>query len=271
MPDLIFLKLGGSLLTDKNRAATPRQDVLERLAAELAAVRAARPEMRLLVGHGSGSFGHVVGNRYGTRQGVRDAAGWCGFAETAAAAARLNRLVVDALLAAGVPVWPVQPSASARCHDGMLTKLDIYPLQQALEHGLVPLTYGDVALDDVRGGTIISTEEIFAFLSPRLHTARIVLLGVVDGVYSGDPLRDPAAHRWSRLTPADVEILGTTLGQSHGVDVTGGMLTKVRIMARLVQAMPGLVVQLASGEQPGSLRNLLLNPTDTAGTILSSS
>lgn len=268
MSELVFLKLGGSLITDKTREATPRPDVLSRLAAEIAQARAARPDLRLLLGHGSGSFGHVVGRRYGTRAGVRDAQGWRGFAETAAAAARLNRLVTDTLLAAGVPAWSLQPSASARCHDGELRELDARPISEALARGLVPLVYGDVALDDVRGGTIISTEEIFAWLAPHLFPARIILLGVVDGVYSSDPLRDPSAQRWPRLTPADVAQSGGALGGSYGVDVTGGMLAKVRAMAALVEALPGLQVRLASGEIAGQLSQLLTDPSCDAGTLL---
>jgi isopentenyl phosphate kinase len=268
MSELVFLKLGGSLITDKTREATPRPDVLARLAGEIAQARAARPDLRLLLGHGSGSFGHAVGRRYGTRAGVRDARGWRGFAETAAAAARLNRLVTDALLAAGVPAWSLQPSASARCHDGELQELAWHPISEALARGLVPLVYGDVALDDVRGGTIISTEEIFAWLAPRLCPARIILLGVVDGVYSSDPLRDPAARRWPRLTPADVAQLRDALGGSHGVDVTGGMLAKVRAMAALVEALPGLQVRLASGEIAGQLAWMLTDPSYDVGTLL---
>ena len=36
MPELIFLKLGGSLLTDKTRPQALRGDVLARLASEIA-------------------------------------------------------------------------------------------------------------------------------------------------------------------------------------------------------------------------------------------
>ena len=180
--ELVFLKLGGSLITDKTLEEAARPSVIRRLAVEVAGALTARSGLRLVLGHGSGSFGHVVGKRYGTRHGVRDAVGWRGFAETAAAAQRLNRQVSDAFWQAGVPVWSVQPSATARCRDGELIALDDRPISEALEHGLVPLVYGDVAVDEVRGGTIISTEEIFAWLARRLKPDRIVLAGAVPGV-----------------------------------------------------------------------------------------
>ncbi len=266
---LIFVKLGGSVISDKTAPETARRDRIVQLAAEVAGVLRKRPNLRLILSHGSGSFGHVVAQRYGTRQGVRDRAGWVGFAQVAAAAARLNRLVTEELLTAGVPVWSLQPSASARCRDGRLVALETWPLEQALVHGLVPLVYGDVALDEERGGTIVSTEEILAYLARRLRPAALVLVGAVDGVFEGDPLREPGARRVPEITPTTWPRIHALLGGSHGTDVTGGMLAKVEAMVALVQEQPGLVVHLISGERPGALRTALLRPTEhVGGTII---
>ncbi len=191
MSGLIFLKLGGSLITDKRVAETPRLDVLTRLAQEIAHARADQPTLRLVIGHGSGSFGHVVGSRYGTRHGVTSAQGWYGFAATGDAAARLNRLVTAALLNAGIPAWSIQPGAVVRAVDGKVVTGPTETVALALDRGLVPVVYGDVVLDSVRGGTIASTEEIFEQLVQDLHPSRLILAGEVDGVFSADPQLDP--------------------------------------------------------------------------------
>ena len=107
----IFLKLGGSLITNKRQPETARLDVIQRLALEIAEVRRQNPALRLVIGHGSGSFGHLHAKRYGTRAGVQTPEQWYGFTATADAVARLNRIVVNALLSAGVPAWSIQPSA----------------------------------------------------------------------------------------------------------------------------------------------------------------
>jgi isopentenyl phosphate kinase len=260
MKQLVFLKLGGSVITDKSKAETARHAVIARLAGEVATALARRPELQLVLGHGSGSFGHVVAGRYGTRRGVRTDAEWLGFAEVAAVAARLNQVVTDAFLAAGVPVWSLQPSASARCRAGQLVSLDLGPVEQALSQGLVPLLYGDVALDELQGGTIISTEQIFGFLARRLRPEQILLVGVVDGVYEMDPLRDPSARRIPQITAENWSSVRTLLGGSHATDVTGGMLSKVEEMVQLAHDLPGLVVDLLSGERPGALQSVLLAP-----------
>jgi isopentenyl phosphate kinase len=265
MSELIFVKLGGSVITDKARSETARPEVITRLAGEIARALAARPDLRLVLGHGSGSFGHVLAKRYGTWQGAHTAADWRGFAEVAAVAARLNRLVADALLKAGLPAWSLQPSASARCRDGVLVSLETQPLKEALACGLVPLVYGDVALDEEQGGAIISTEQIFAYLARRLRPVCLILVGVVDGVFEGDPLRDPAARRIPRISEANWQAVQAALGGSHATDVTGGMLSKIEQMVDLVRELPGLAVHVISGERAGALEAALIDPAAVGG------
>src|SRR5258707_13259114 len=101
---LTFLKLGRSLLTDKSKPRPPRPEVLARLMGEIAAARQARPEQQLVLGHGSGSFGHVEAGKYGTRQGVRTPEQWRGLAEVQAVAGELERLGVEGAPRVGLPV-----------------------------------------------------------------------------------------------------------------------------------------------------------------------
>jgi isopentenyl phosphate kinase len=266
---LVFVKLGGSVITDKMQPETIRPRIISCLAGDVKGAMGLRPDLQLVLGHGSGSFGHVTARRYGTRQGVSSEVQWRGFAEVAAMAAKLNRMVVDAFWTAGVPVWALQPSASARCRNGELVSLETAPIEQALDRGLVPLLYGDVALDEVLGGTIISTEEIFAFLARRLCPGKLVLVGAVDGVYDRDPLRDASAQLIPEISAANWSAVRARLGGSHGPDVTGGMLAKVEEMVGLVRALPGLTVQIISGERKGALQAALGDPhRSSGGTVI---
>ena len=264
----IYLKLGGSLITDKRQAETPRRDVIARLAAEIAQARRAQPGLRLIVGHGSGSFGHVVGRRYGTRHGVATPEGWYGFAATGDAAARLNRIVTAALLEAGVPAWSIQPGAALLCRDGAIVDGPAATVRRALDAGLVPLVFGDVALDAVRGGVIASTEEIFDYLGGTIPPARIVLAGEVDGIFTADPLLHPDAGHIAEITPATAPAIMAGLGGSHGVDVTGGMAAKVGHALGLLASHPGLEVIVCSGLAPGALTRALIEGGSGVGTRL---
>ncbi|HSR34892.1 MAG TPA: isopentenyl phosphate kinase [Anaerolineae bacterium] len=273
MSELVFVKLGGSVITDKTQPETVRPETLSRLAKEVASALSvgsipspsSGQGLRVVLGHGSGSFGHMVANRHGTRKGVRSVADWQGFAGVAAVAARLNRIVTDAFLAAGVPVWSIQPSASARCQGGELVSLETFTVEQALGRGLVPLLYGDVALDDVLGGTIISTEQVFAYLARQLRPARLILAGVADGVFEGDPLRDPSSRHIPEISSANWHGVRALLGASHGIDVTGGMRAKVDEMVNLARDVPGLEVIILSGERVGALKTALLTPSKVLG------
>jgi isopentenyl phosphate kinase len=267
MAELIFLKLGGSLLTDKARPRALRAEVLSRIAREISEALALRPEVQLLIGQGGGSFAHTVASRHGTRLGVTSSEDWRGYAETARAAAELSRIVTTALAAAAIPVLPVQPSASAACRDGELLALDERPVRKALANGLVPLVYGDVALDEVRGGTIISTEQILRWLAPRLAPARVLLVGEVTGVLTADPASGVTGEVVPKITPSALERMRKALGSARGVDVTGGMLTKVSEMVAMLEVTPSLVaVQIISGLVPGLVRDCLLDPGLVAGT-----
>ncbi len=265
---LIYLKLGGSLITDKRNPETPRPDVLKHLSQEIAQARLDRPLLRLVLGHGSGSFGHVSARRYGTRDGVRSADEWFGFAATADAAARLTRIVAAHLLQAGLPVWSVQPSVALRCEDGDVISGPAETVRLALERGLLPLIHGDVALDSSRGGTIASTEEIFEYMAAQLPPVRIVLAGEVDGVYTSDPLLDPAAALLEEITPRAFKSLQATFGASHATDVTGGMAAKVEQALRMVRAQAGLQVVICGGLVHGAVYAALTDPSSPPGTLI---
>lgn len=272
LSELVFLKVGGSVITDKNREATAREDVIHRAGQEISRALQARPDLSLVLGHGSGSFGHFVANRYGLRPGIQGGPQseekWRGYAETAAAAARLNRLVTDILLAEGLPVLTLQPSASALCRSGELISMETRPAAEALSHGLIPLVYGDVAFDEAWGCTIISTEQIFACLARELRPTRIILVSIVEGVYDSDPLQNPQAHLFREIGPENIAQVERTLSGSHGVDVTGGMLTKVREMYALVRSQPSLSVHLISGQREGLIERALLGQAFGEGTLI---
>ena len=143
--------------------------------------------------------------RYHTRQGVHTPQEWQGFLEVWREAAALNHLVVDAFTAAGLPVMAFPPSAGADCQGRPGRNLGSAPLESALQAGLLPVVYGDVVFDRVRGGTIFSTEDLFEYLALRLRPERILLAGLEPGVWGDYPR---CAQLVSEITP---ENLGRSL------------------------------------------------------------
>ncbi len=254
MTSLTFLKLGGSLITDKNTPRAARIALIARLAEEIQSACQSNPDLRLVLGHGSGSFGHVPAKKFGTRQGVASPDGWRGFAEVWHEAAVLNRMMIEALHAAGLPAISFPASAGVTAHDGRVTAWDLNPLTAALARGLLPVVYGDVVFDTARGGTILSTEDIFVHLARQLRPQRILLAGIEQGVWADFPA---CARLIPQITPENWGEIASSLGGSAATDVTGGMASKVRQMLDLAVELPGLAVLIFSGAHAGSLERAL--------------
>jgi isopentenyl phosphate kinase len=270
----IFLKLGGSLITDKDKPYTPRLDKLASLALEIKTVLNSSPNLVLILGHGSGSFGHTAAKKYGTRDGILDPKGlkkplgsvedyWKGFAEVRFQAAELNRYVIQTLIEAGVSALPFSPSSSLVSNNRKVTSHNVVTIRKALEAHLLPVVHGDVAFDEALGGTILSTEDVFAFLAEQFHPTRILLAGIEAGVWEDFPAR---IRLVKQIQLSDYEKMRAGIGGSASTDVTGGMKTKVEEMLVLIQKNKGLTVQIFSAEESGYLTRALNG--ENVGTLL---
>jgi isopentenyl phosphate kinase len=245
MSQTIFLKLGGSLITDKDQANTPLIHQIDLIASQIRLFVNKFPDSELVIGHGSGSFGHSAASLYHTRAGVNTPEEWGGFTKVWAAARNLNQIVVDRFSLAGLPAISFPLSSSAVTHQGEPSDWNTRPILLALQRNLLPIIYGDVVLDDIIGGTILSTEEQFAALVPLLKPERILLAGREEGVWQDFPA---CTTLISDITPLTYPSIEKNIFGSASVDVTGGMAAKVRSMVTLVQNNPGLRAQIFSGK-----------------------
>ena len=222
---LVVLKLGGSVITDKDRAETVDEAALEHAATAIAASREAvdSPDGLVIV-HGGGSFGHVHASEYGvsTTDGTHDPEA---VAAIHGAMKRLADAVLERLRDRGVPAVPVHPfSVAHRNAAGELT-LPVEQLETMLEEGFVPVLHGDLVAHEREGATVVSGDELVADLATSLGADRIGLCSTVPGVL------DDEGRVIARIASfADVEAV---LGGSDATDVTGGMAAKVRALLAL--------------------------------------
>ncbi|MBI3163541.1 MAG: isopentenyl phosphate kinase family protein [Anaerolineales bacterium] len=261
--EIILLKLGGSLITEKDRDYTPRLDKLRELALEIKAALDSARGLSLILGHGSGSFGHVAAKKHGTRNGVQTKEQWLGFAEVRYQAAELNRYVLQSLLEAGIPALPFPPSASMISKDRKVVHHNIETIRRALSAGLLPVVQGDVAFDESLGGTILSTEDVFTFLVEQFPVSRILLAGIEAGVWEDFPARTRLVKQ---IQAADYEAKRSGIQGSASTDVTGGMKAKVEEMLSLIQKNKGLTAQIFAAEEHGLLTRALQG--GNVGTLL---
>jgi len=206
-----ILKIGGSILTDKNRELTARPDEIMRVAKEIAS----QPDDVVLV-HGAGSFGHIPAKRFGlphefSRLGLR---------VTHNSVARLCELVVEALSLAGVECLPVHPLSCLLLRDGRIDSFFIEPVKEMLKDGIMPVLHGDVAMDVTGKAAIVSGDQLVAHLARALQAEVVAVGSNVDGIlFSGRPLQ--------KITRKELSAVESAIGGSAGVDVTGGMRGKL--------------------------------------------
>ncbi|MEZ4518315.1 MAG: hypothetical protein R3C44_16335 [Chloroflexota bacterium] len=108
----------------------------------------------------------------------------------------------------------------------------------------------------------MSTEEIMAFLAPRLKPRWLLLAGETPGVFDeqGSVIERISAETLDEVLPA--------LKGSRGTDVTGGMASKVNQMLTLAGAVDDLSVRIFSGLEPGLISTILVDPSLPIGTLL---
>jgi isopentenyl phosphate kinase len=254
MKNLVFVKLGGSLITDKSRPYTIREDVIKRICKEIHEARKGKP---LLIGHGGGSFPHVSAKRYETHKGFINDKSWEGFVRVQDDAAKLNRIIVSSLIGAGEKAMSFKPSASCIARDDRIIEGYIKPIESALSEGLIPVPYGDVCLDLKKGFCIISTEEVFRFLAKKLKPERIIMAGKTDGVL------DSEGNVIKEIRKNNFENIKKSLTTSDGfADVTGGMVLKVEKSLET-----GIETEIINGLKAGVLKRSFLGERGL-GTII---
>jgi len=251
---IIFLKLGGSLITEKEKAYTARVERIRQIAEEVQAALKERPDLQVLIGHGSGSFGHYAAKDAGTRDGVFTSTQWKSFQQVWYAARRLNNIVIDEFNRIGLPVISLQPSAAITTEKHAICKWNTQPIIQSVKNGLIPIVYGDVIFDRELGGVILSTEDLFIHLIDRLKPTLILIAGKEKGVYSDYPLNKKMIPS---ITLKNREMFSESIQPSEAADVTGGMQEKVNLMLAVVKKKPDVQIQIFSGEEDGNIKRSL--------------
>lgn len=212
------LKLGGSVITEKNQVETVNEERLAELASALAG------HEDLVIVHGAGSFGHHHAAKHGVSvtEGTHDTEA---VREIHSSMERLNENVIEALASEEVPAVSVAPFSVGHRNRGGDLQFPLGQIETMLVEGFVPVLYGDVISQRGKGATIISGDELVVALAGELNADRVGLCSTVSGVL------DDSGEVIPRI--ASYDDVATSLGKSDATDVTGGMAAKVRVLLEL--------------------------------------
>ncbi len=258
---ITILKIGGSVITDKDGELAARTAVINRLAEEIqkAQVRS------LVIVHGGGSFGHPSAQKYGIKEGLREEAQKVGFAETHHVMTVLNGLVMDSLVWHNIPAISVAPSCCVVTENGRIKTFEDAVFKSYLKMGFTPVLYGDATLDEKLGFTVLSGDQIVSYLARKLAAAKIVIGVDTDGLHDADPKVVKNAKLYGHLTLSELEKIIGKLGGSTASDVTGGMLGKANeLIPAVAEEIPVIIVNAG---KPNRVYKALIGET-VEGTVI---
>jgi len=247
-----ILKLGGSVVTIKEKVLTPNKRAITRLAGE---IKRADVDSLVLV-HGGGSFGHPIAKHYGINEGYKDSSQIMGFSKTHQTMTILNKMVIEALINHNIPAVEVQPSSFIVTKSGRIQTMDTKVVEKLLETGFVPVLYGDAVLDSDKGFTILSGDQLVSLLATRLSAKRIIVGVDVDGLYTSDPKKDEfSANLVQHITLQELKKMQLEVSEATVTDVTGGMLGKISELIPAVEA--GIQVFIVNASTPDNVYKAL--------------
>ncbi len=231
--DLKVLKIGGSVITDKKqwKKAKPRE--IQRISVEIASAFKEKP-FKLVLIHGAGSYGHPLVDEMRKEKLLSSP---LKFSEVVFSVSELNHLFLKHLLANKLPCVQLKAVDLVKLRNGEIASLQVEPVKECLERGLIPVLHGDMALDEKLTFNVASGDMLAEFIAARLKAEELLFGTDVDGLYTSDPKLGLEAQFISEVNKGNLnELLGIVSKEefytSNSTDVTGRMPKKFRYMVK---------------------------------------
>ena len=240
----VVIKIGSALLVDRETGSL-RADWLRGLAEDVAMLRARGTDV-VLVSSGSIALGRgVLGLGLGVlsleQSQAAAATGQIGLAAAYAEVLGAHGLKVGQVLVT------LEDSANRRRYLNSRATLDML-----LSLGVVPIVNESdtSATDEIRYG---DNDRLAAQVAVTVGADRLVLLSDVDGLYTANPMIDPAAVRLNEVAQITSEIEAMAGDAGSGLS-KGGMKTKV--LAAKTATSAGCAMAITHGFQPRPIEAL---------------
>jgi glutamate 5-kinase len=240
----VVIKVGSALLVDPDRAA-PRADWLHGVAADIACLRAAGTEV-IVVSSGAIALARRTLNLHQPRLRLEEKQAAAAVGQIQLAQAWSQALSANGLTAAQLLLTLDDTEDRRRYLNARATLATLFGL------GCVPVINENdsVATAEIRFG---DNDRLAARVAEMVQADQLVLLSDIDGLYTADPRRDPAAAHIplvAALSP-EIEAMG---GEPPPGYSSGGMRTK--LVAARIATQAGCAMAIALGHTDRPLRKL---------------
>ncbi|MEM3364130.1 MAG: isopentenyl phosphate kinase [Candidatus Micrarchaeia archaeon] len=248
---IVAIKLGGSVITQKSKFKTANTQAISALCTLIAEYY--RKGVKFIVVHGAGSYAHIPSKEYGLADGIKNDDGLVHYAYVHSLCEELSTIIVSTLVDNRVPAVSFHPATFVVQKNKQPLKIDDKLLLRYLKEGFVPVTHGDVVLDNSTRTSIISGDALMDHFG-KGTADMLIYASDVDGLLtsldgSGELIRDVNMKNFK-------DIYKLVSGSQH-IDVTGGMAGKIKNLMSL--KCPSYIV---NGKHPNRIRSILEGKAD---------
>jgi len=227
---MILIKLGGSIITNKEKPLSPRRKTIDILAKSLKKI--SEP---IIIVHGGGSYGHYWSVKYDmhTKEKKYDLRG---VAIIKNSMIELNKIILDSLLKNKLSPYCLPPTDFMSGNKPISKK--VKEIEKIAKSGMIPVTYGDALWFGQNKTFILSGDKIMTHIAKILKPRLTIFALNEDGVYSD-----------LRSKKLIYELKGERPSISENkMDVTGGMTRKIEEASKI--AKMGMNVFFVNGNKP---------------------
>jgi isopentenyl phosphate kinase len=246
---LALIKLGGSVVTFKEKPLTANFEAINNITRVIATIK-----IPLIVVHGGGSFGHYWSVKYDMHTKPYDYDAY-GISIVHESMMCLNQIIVNSMIKERINAYTVMPSNFTSSHRPIIRKID--ELQDIAENGIIPVTFGDIIHINKRKYSILSGDVIMRILSQVLHPSKVIFTLNVDGIYKNSKTKETIKE----IKNSNRSIELSTIED----DVTGGMRRKVTEALKIARS--GVDVLMVNGLNPERIINAISGSAFEGTTI----
>ena len=227
---MILIKLGGSIITNKEKPLSPRKKTINKILKEIGKIK--EP---VIIVHGGGSYGHYWSVKYDMHTKPEKTAPK-GVAIVKNSMVELNKIILDSAVKNRINSYCLPPTDFMNGNKSIKSK--ILTISDIAKSGLTPITFGDALWFGQKKSYILSGDVIMTTIAKILKPRLSLFVLDVDGVYS-DLKTNKLIRNFKKEKP---EI------RNNKIDVTGGMTRKITEANKMVKV--GLKVFFVNGNKP---------------------
>lgn len=246
---IVLIKLGGSVVTFKEKPLTANLDAINNLTRVIA-----RLNIPLIIVHGGGSFGHYWSAKYDMHTKPADYDPY-GISIVHESMVHLNQIIVNFMIKERINAYALMPSTFMLGQKPIERKIN--ELQSIAQNGMVPITFGDIVHVKKAKYSVLSGDVIMTILAQTLNPSKVLFTLNVDGIYKNIKTKEIIKEITSRNRSIELSTVEA--------DVTGGMRRKVIEAFKIARS--GIDVLMINGLKPERIIHAI-SGSDFEGTTI---